>query len=53
VFYFSRLACKRAHITGFLFSFSNAIVFFAQAALTAFAVFLVEKNRITFENVLM
>ncbi|UJR07310.1 hypothetical protein I4U23_011598 [Adineta vaga] len=48
-----QLACKRAHITGLLFSFSNAIVFFAQAALTAFAVFLITKNRRTFEDVLI
>jgi hypothetical protein len=53
VLYFPRSNCKRAHITGFLFSFSNAVVFFAQAALTAFAVFLVQKNRITFEDALM
>ncbi|CAF1454735.1 unnamed protein product [Adineta ricciae] len=48
-----RLACKRAHLNGFLFSFSNAMVFFAQSALTAFAVFLVTNNRMTFENVLI
>ncbi|CAF1338277.1 unnamed protein product [Adineta steineri] len=53
MFYFSRSACKRVHITGFIFSFSNALTFFAEAALTAFAAFLVEKNRITFENVLI
>ncbi|CAF0740937.1 unnamed protein product [Adineta steineri] len=44
---------KRAHVFGILFSFTDAIMFFAQAALFTFGAWRVEQGAMTFENIML
>ncbi|CAF1223645.1 unnamed protein product [Rotaria sordida] len=44
---------RRAHIFGLLFGFTDAIMFFAMAALFSFGAWRVEQGAMTFENVML
>ncbi|CAF4605306.1 unnamed protein product, partial [Rotaria sp. Silwood2] len=44
---------KRAHVFGFLFSLTDSIMFFAQAALFSFGAWRVEQGAMTFENIML
>ncbi|CAF4073550.1 unnamed protein product, partial [Adineta steineri] len=44
---------KRAHVFGILFSFTDAIMFFAQAALFTFGAWRVQQGAMTFENIML
>ncbi|CAF1319535.1 unnamed protein product [Didymodactylos carnosus] len=44
---------RRAHLFAFLFSFTNSIMFFVLAAVFSFGGYLVDQNRMTFEDVLL
>ncbi|CAF0877178.1 unnamed protein product [Didymodactylos carnosus] len=44
---------KRAHIFAILFSTTNSIMFFAQAALFSFGAYMVEKGKMEFEDVML
>ncbi|CAF1041540.1 unnamed protein product [Rotaria sp. Silwood1] len=48
-----RNSLKRAHIYGILFSISDSIMFFAQAALFTFGAWRVEQGAMTFENIML
>ncbi|UJR28455.1 hypothetical protein I4U23_009695 [Adineta vaga] len=48
-----RNSLKRAHVFGILFSFTDAIMFFAQAALFSFGAWRVEQGAMTFENIML
>ncbi|CAF1371385.1 unnamed protein product, partial [Rotaria sordida] len=44
---------KQAHLFGISFSFTDAITFFAQAALFTFGAWLVERGEMTFEEIML
>ncbi|CAF2579229.1 unnamed protein product [Rotaria sp. Silwood2] len=48
-----RNSLKRAHVFGFLFSLTDSIMFFAQAALFSFGAWRVEQGAMTFENIML
>ncbi|CAF0852957.1 unnamed protein product [Adineta ricciae] len=48
-----RNSLKRAHVFGIVFSFTDAIMFFAQAALFTFGAWQVERGAMTFENIML
>ncbi|CAF1942165.1 unnamed protein product [Rotaria magnacalcarata] len=48
-----RNSLKRAHIFGILFSISDSIMFFAQAALFTFGAWQVERGNMSFENIML
>ena len=43
----------KAHVIGFAFGFSQAIIFFAYAAIFTFGAYLVEEGEIDFEEMFM
>jgi hypothetical protein len=51
-FYFRKLA-RRSHLNGLLFACANSISFFAQSALFSFGAYLVGKNQIIFEDIIL
>ncbi|CAF3575971.1 unnamed protein product [Rotaria sordida] len=48
-----RSSIKRAHLFGLFFSLSNSVIFFCLAALFRLGAYLVQKNSITFEALLL
>ncbi|CAF1046776.1 unnamed protein product [Rotaria sordida] len=48
-----RNSLRRAHVFAILFSFTNSIMFFAQAALFTFGGWMVDRGSMTFENVML
>lgn len=48
-----RNAVKKAHIYGFTYSFSQAMIYFAYAGCFRFGVWLIQQNRIEVEGVFL
>jgi hypothetical protein len=50
---FFRKLKSRSHVNAFLFGLANSISFFSQAALFSFGGYLVRKNQIVFEDIIL
>lgn len=48
-----RNAMKKAHIYGFTYSFSQAMIYFAYAGCFRFGVWLIQEERVTVEGVFL